>query len=105
MTTVYFQYLITLKQLELANEQLEVNKKIIKLIQVRFGSGQIKGVDILRQRQTLESTKDLKIVYETNKNVLENQLAVLSGVSAQSFETPKTVNLPELPEKPKAGLP
>lgn len=105
LTQVYFQYLITLKQLQLAEEQLETNKKIIQLIKVRFGSGQIKGVDILRQRQILENTKDLQLIYQTNKTILQNQIAVLSGQPPQNFVLSDSLSVPDLPSQPKSGLP
>ena len=105
LTQVYFQYLITLKQLQLANDQLATNKKIIQLIKVRFGNGQIKGVDILRQKQSLENTRNLKLIYQTNKNVLKNQIAVLVGQPPQNFDLQDTLSLPELPDQPESGLP
>lgn len=105
LTQVYFQYLITLKQLQLANDQLATNKKIIQLIKVRFGNGQIKGVDILRQKQSLENTRNLKLIYQTNKKVLKNQIAVLVGQPPQNFDLQDTLSLPELPDQPESGLP
>ena len=105
ITQVYFQYLITLKQLQLANDQLATNKKIIQLIKVRFGNGQIKGVDILRQKQSLENTRNLKLIYQTNKKVLKNQIAVLVGQPPQNFDLQDTLSLPELPDQPESGLP
>ena len=101
----YLQYVLTDQQLELADQQLATNKKIIQLIRVRFGNGQIKGVDILRQKQSLENTKDLKIIYQTNKQVLANQLAVLVGRSPQSFQIDDEVDVPEWPASPSTGLP
>ncbi|MGS2739775.1 efflux transporter outer membrane subunit [Sinomicrobium sp. M5D2P17] len=102
---VWFQLLTTQKQLKLASEQIETNQKIIKLIRARFGGGQIKGVDILRQRQLLEEAKDQHIIYETNLSVFKNQLAVLSGTSPQGFITELRDSLPELPDLPVTGLP
>ncbi|RNL94541.1 TolC family protein [Sinomicrobium pectinilyticum] len=102
---VWFQLLTTKKQLKLATQQIETNQKIITLIRARFGGGQIKGVDILRQRQLLEEAKDQYIIYETNLNVLRNQLAVFTGVSPQDFTTELRDSLPDLPDLPVTGLP
>ena len=102
---VYFQLIATRQQLNLANEQIQTNEKIINLINVRFGGGQIKGVDILRQQQLLEQVKNLRIAYETNQELLKNQLAVLTGRPAQDLELEVRSDFPVLPETPSAGLP
>lgn len=105
IANTWYRLLTTQQQLKLAREQIETNKDIIKLIRVRFGSGQIRAVDILRQTQLLESTKDLKIIYETNLELLKNELAVLLAIPPQNFERAITDSLPELPEIPATGLP
>jgi len=105
VATVWFQLITTQKQLNLAQQQIENNESIIQLIKARFGAGQIKGVDILRQQQILEATKDQKIVYEINLTVLKNQLAVLIGKPPQNIEVEERAILPNLPIKPEVGLP
>lgn len=105
IATVWFQLLTTRKQLKLATEQIETNQKIIKLIRVRFGGGQIKGVDILRQHQLLEEAKDQRIIYETNLSIFKNQLAVLTGTSPRNFTAELRDSLPQLPALPATGLP
>ncbi|NJK98195.1 MAG: TolC family protein [Bacteroidales bacterium] len=47
-------------QLQLLNDQIEINNKSLQLMQVRFGSGQVRGVDILRQRQFARIDKGRK---------------------------------------------
>ena len=105
ITTTWYQLVTAQEQLELANKQIQTNEDIIKLIRVRFGAGQIRGVDILRQEQLLKATIDQKLVYETNVSLLKNQLAVLLGRPPQNFSEIITDSLPALPEKPSAGLP
>lgn len=95
------------QQLELAEDQIRTNENIVKLIRARFGGGQIRAVDILRQTQLLEATRNQKLFFETNVAILENQLAVLLGRPPQ--EEPQFLNdsitLPELPPLPDTGLP
>ena len=67
--------------------------------------GQIRAVDILRQAQLLESTKEQEIIFETNVALLENQLAVLLGQQPQLSLAFSAADLPTLPELPEAGLP
>lgn len=67
------------KQLNLIEEQLKTNEDIMALIRNRFGSGQIRAVDILRQNQLLEATRDELKIAETRFRLLENSLSVLMG--------------------------
>ncbi|MDT0646288.1 TolC family protein [Zunongwangia sp. F260] len=105
ISNTWFQLLTVEKQLELTNRQIETNEEILRLIRARFTSGQVRAVDILRQQQLLESTRDQKIFYETQLMLLQNQLAVLLGRPPQNLLiTPETA-LPELPPLPETGLP
>ena len=105
ISTTWYQLLTAKRQLELINEQIETNQNIVKLIRARFAGGQIRGVDILRQEQLLESTIDQRIFYETNVQLLQNQLSVLLGIPPQNeFDLPEG-DLPEIPQLPETGLP
>ncbi|WP_318312780.1 TolC family protein [Flagellimonas crocea] len=105
IATTWYQWVTAKKQLEITENQIKTNEAIIKLIRSRFVGGQIRAVDILRQAQLLERTKEQKIIFETNIRLLENQLSVLLGKQPQiGIETDKT-SLPDLPELPNTGLP
>lgn len=93
------------KQLTLINEQIEINQDIVRLIRARFTSGQIRAVDILRQEQLLESTRNQRILYETDVVLLQNQLAVLLGKAPQNYTSLAGEELPEIPPLPSTGLP
>ena len=82
------------KQLELIRDQIETNEKVLRLLEARFGRGQIRSADILRQRQLLESTREQKISVETGIRVLKNQLAVLTGKSPQGADNLRTEDPP-----------
>ncbi len=101
----YFQLVSAKKQLALVEEQIKTNENIVRLIRARFTGGQIRAVDILRQEQLLESTKEQKIFFETNIEILRNQLSVLLGKPPQNFKSIISDNLVSLPEFPDAGLP
>ncbi|MDT0688812.1 TolC family protein [Salegentibacter sp. F188] len=105
ISTTWFQLLTLEKQLELTNQQIETNEEIIRLIRARFTSGQIRAVDILRQQQLLESTRDQKIFFETQLMLLQNRLALLLGRPPQNFTITPENELPELPPLPETGLP
>lgn len=105
ISATWFQLLTLKKQLDLTNRQIETNEEIIRLLRARFTSGQIRAVDILRQQQLLESTRDQKIFFETQLRLLQNQLAVLLGRPPQNLSISPESNLPDLPPLPETGLP
>lgn len=101
----WYQLVTARKQLRLVNEQIETNRNIIKLIRARFTSGQIRAVDILRQEQLLENTKEQKLIFETNIKILEHEIAVLLGRPPQNEMNMPGDSLPVLPALPETGLP
>lgn len=105
VASLWFRLLIIQEQLALINQQVETNKEVIKLIEARFGAGQVKGVDVLRQKQLLEQSKSLKIQFEADKLQTQNQLAVLLGRAPQNFSVELADSLPKIPPAPAAGMP
>ncbi|WP_317172070.1 efflux transporter outer membrane subunit [Salinimicrobium oceani] len=105
IANTWFQLLTTRKQLELVDQQIKTNEEIVRLIRARFAGGQIRAVDILRQEQLLESTRNLKVTYETNLGIYKNQMAVLLGRPPQNVNLFPEEILPELPPLPAPGLP
>lgn len=101
----WYQLTEARNQLELVEEQIETNESVLNLLEARFGTGQIRSVDILRQRQLLEATREQKIVAESGIRVLEHQLAVLLGRPPQEEIEIVHKALPELPPLPETGIP
>lgn len=93
------------KELELIQEQVETNENILKLLKTRYASGQIRAVDVLRQEQLLESTRNQQITFETQVGLIKNQLAVLLGNPPQNLAEIPKIDFPELPPLPESGLP
>ncbi len=105
IASTWYQLVAAKKQLQITEEQIAVNEDIIKLIRSRFVGGQIRAVDILRQAQLLESTKEQRIIFRTNVELLENQLAVLLGRQPQEGLQLESRPLPTLSQLPETGLP
>lgn len=105
IATTWFQLVTAKKQLQITEEQIATNEDIIKLMRSRFVGGQIRGVDVFRQAQLLESTKEQHIIFSTEAQLLENQLAVLLGRQPQEEKTFTETGLPSLSELPETGLP
>lgn len=92
-------------QLELIEEQIETNSTVLQLIKNRFEIGQVRGVDVLRQQQLLEATREQKTYAAARVKVLENLLAVLTGNTPQNGIQARPGNLPELSPLPETGIP
>jgi len=92
-------------QLTLLDEQIKTNLTGLKLQEDRFGGGQIRAADVLRQRQLVEATREQKLVAEARVDVLEHQLAVLQGRPPQEARYETGDKLPALPPLPATGLP
>lgn len=105
ITLTWYQLMTAWYQLELAEAQIDNNEAILDLIKARFGSGQIRGVDILRQKQLLVATREQKILLESGIRILEHQLAVLLGTPPREEMDYRPSGLPELPPLPETGLP
>jgi NodT family efflux transporter outer membrane factor (OMF) lipoprotein len=92
-------------QLDLLKRQIATNEKVLKVLKTRFGAGQVRSQDILRQRLLIEELRENVLSQERRIQVLEHQLAVLRGQPPQGFKTEISRNMPALPEKPDAGTP
>lgn len=91
-------------QIQLIEEQVETNEQVLVLIRNRFASGQVRGVDILRQQQLIENTREQKIALEAEWGLLNNQLSVLLGQPPEeTFDV--SALLPDLPPLPQTGIP
>ena len=92
-------------QVDLLLRQEETNEAVLILLENRFGSGQIRGVDILRQRQLLESTRERAAEERGRVRTLENAMAVLPGRAPGRDLRATGVELPALPPVPRTGAP
>lgn len=93
------------EQLDLIEEQTAYNQQVLALIRARFASGQVRGVDILRQQQLIENTKEEALAAQMELKILKNRLAVLLGKAPGMLSFNLEAKLPSLSPMPDAGLP
>ncbi|WP_157470558.1 TolC family protein [Cyclobacterium amurskyense] len=95
------------EQLKLIQEQTKYNQQVLALIRARFASGQVRGVDILRQEQLIENTKEEALSVQMEVKTLRNRLAVLLGIAPGKLlvAPDRDSQLPSLNSIPDAGLP
>ena len=92
-------------QIALIERQVDTNETVLRLLENRFGTGLVRAVDILRQRQLIESTQEELAIAESRRRTLQNRLAVLTGrvPGEAAFDPP--AELPALPDLPDTGVP
>ena len=105
VSRTWFQLSEAQRQLEVVRAQVATNEKVLSLLKARFGRGQIRSVDILRQQQLLEATREQETAAEARLQSLKHQLAVLLGQPPQQEVEVSTDSLPGLPALPETGLP
>lgn len=101
----WYQLMAAWQLLKLIEEQIETNQTILKLIKARFGIGQLRAVDVLRQQQLVEETLAEKIAVEARIGLLEHQLLLLLGLPPQQGFAYEPQQLPPPPPLPQAGVP
>lgn len=102
----WFALIEAYAQLELLDEQEETNRNGLAAVEVRYReTGEGGSPNVLRQRQLVQSTLEQRVIVQASIEVLEHQLAVLTGQPPQlATYSPGSV-LPSLPPLPFAGLP
>lgn len=105
ITLTWYRLVEAHAQLDLLNRQIETNEKVLEVLRARFGAGQVRSQDILRQQLLIEAIREDVIAFESRIDVLEHQLAVFQGLPPQSAQYDIHRDLPALPERPDAGLP
>lgn len=92
-------------QLALSAEQIEVNQKLLELTQLRFGQGQGSSVDVLQQKQQLQSVEALVPDIKFRIEAFELVLDTLTGRVPGDRRRATTAELPDPPAFPSAGYP
>lgn len=91
-------------QLDVLNEQVKINTRVLNLIELRFRQGQSGAADVLRQKQLLEQTVGNITLVKAQIDVLSHQVAILTG-REPNVKLPNQQMLNETPIIPKTGIP
>jgi len=105
ITRTWYQLADARNQVELIDDQIDTNLTVLELLKNRLQTDQVEGVDVIRQEQLVEATREQKANEEARLETLENQLAVLQGKTPQSGVEQVPELLPELPPLPDTGVP
>lgn len=95
-------------QLRLLERQAEANQRLLKLVALRMGYGQTGAIDLLQQKQLIESIQSDLMGATVRARLLEHRLAVLLGRPPTVRVVPagaRRRELPGLPDLPDPGVP
>ncbi|MDT8406149.1 MAG: TolC family protein [Methylococcales bacterium] len=104
IASAWYQWVEQRLQLALLEQQIDTNEKFVRILKVRFQGGQATAADLFQQQQVLEGTIADRHRTLANLNVLEHQLAVLSGLPPGELPLPDQVTFPKVPALPETGL-
>ncbi len=104
----WFSLLESYGQIRLLEQQEKLNRDLLQLVVLRMGYGETGAVDLLQQRQLIESTREMISEAMISARLGKHRLALLLGQPPGSEILPKGSEdreLPELPPLPSAGVP
>lgn len=104
VATTWFQLLEQRGQIEILEQQQHNNEQALELISLQFRTGQVGIADLLQQRQVVESRRGERALANGRAQVLQNQLAVLLGVTPDQALQITASKLGDLPPLPATGL-
>lgn len=94
-------------QAALLRQQLELNRKTLRALELRFGSGVSTAADVLQQRQLVQQSRQELDQATADAEVFEVQLAALLGIAPETLPAYSHASgvLPALPPMPETGVP
>ena len=101
----WYQLLAQRARLDLLQRQLETNRTVERVVEVRVLQGQAGLADLLRQRELIQQTQEQIAAAEGEVRLLENELSVLLGRAPRRGELPDGRSLPDGPALPRTGVP
>ncbi len=94
-------------QRALLSEQLNINRKTLRVLELRFGGGVTTAADVLQQRQLVQQSEQELQTAEQNIELSKVQLAALLGINTRRLSPllKRGEGLPALPALPDTGVP
>lgn len=86
-------------------QQVEAGKTFLELVDLRFRQGQASALDVYQQRQQLSALQAQEPLVASNLELIQHQLAVLTGQPPLTPAAGARAALPDPPPLPATGLP
>jgi len=101
----YYDVVAAQEQLALLHGQIETNRALLELTELRYLTSEATGLDVLQQRQQLAATEALVPGARALARTRQQQLTVLLGRDVDDEATVSAAQLPGLPPDPATGRP
>lgn len=101
----WYRLLAQRARLDLLHRQLDTNRTVASVVEVRVLQGQAGLADLLRQRELIQQTQEQIAAAEGEVQLLENELSVLLGRAPRMGDLPDGRSLPSGPVLPRTGVP
>jgi NodT family efflux transporter outer membrane factor (OMF) lipoprotein len=105
VTLTWLEIISVRRQLALFKEQLETNRTILELIELRYLKGLANVLDIYQQRQVVAEIEAGFPQLEAQLQTLYHEIAVLSGKPPRAEMGLTADSFPEITAQPGAGIP
>jgi outer membrane protein TolC len=86
-------------------EQLETNRKMLSVVEIRFQASRADALDVLQRRQQVIAAEAALSPVKASLAAVSTRLAILIGVPPQTDPGLEGKPLPGLPARPASGVP
>jgi NodT family efflux transporter outer membrane factor (OMF) lipoprotein len=101
----WLELLYERQTLDLLQEQLTANRRMLELMELRFRNAQANALDVLQQRDVLARTRALIPPVRRREQTLRHELALLLGRPPRDDPDVTTRTLPDPQPLPAVGIP
>ena len=106
VAAAYIQYRTLQQRLELAKNNVELQKRTLQIADDRFQNGAVDELDVVQARQNLAATESLIPEFESGVRQTGNAICVLLGIPPHDLTAELGVGpIPEAPAQILAGIP
>lgn len=89
----------------LLDEQLEVNRQYLELVELRYQSGIASAVDVHQQNQQVAALESQRDLLEGQETVSKNAIHLLLGITGESIDLGDRMDFPIIEDAPELSIP
>ncbi|MEO0811628.1 MAG: TolC family protein, partial [Myxococcota bacterium] len=105
VAAAYFDVVLAKNSIALVQEQIDANRRLLELIELRFERGDSTGLDVLQQKQQTHAREAELPPLRSQLRAAELRLTLLVGEAPNAGEAQTASALPPLPLAPALGSP
>ncbi|WP_319521814.1 TolC family protein [uncultured Desulfosarcina sp.] len=105
VVTAWIDILSLRRQIDILNEQIDLNQRMLNLQVLRFANGQSDALEVAQQKEALAAAKANLPPLKLDEQIQRHALAVLLGLASSKDLPVSQSTLPELITLPAAGVP